>query len=359
MWQPEDVPTEGTTREAGRNTTAEHSGDPTRARGEDVRRARAGVRNAGVTFGARTSRRTAGDTWRNFVDRYGWRAYALPVLVVITVAALLTSGQVRKRIGVTDGGAHRVTAPPTAPTQLALKADQAGGNVNETALKAAALPPGPAYTMTGKGTYRELAGTSPKVGTGKLWRYSIDVENGVTGVDLTRFQDLVVRTLSDKRSWSGHGVALQRVDSGRVDFHVTLTSVMTVRKLCGYSIPVETSCYIQAGNTSPVSRVVFNVARWVRGATAYVGNTDLYRVYMVNHEDGHALGHNHAHQCLADGLAPSMMQQTFGLRSAKTGKFCQANPWPYPVDKAGGVVAGAPGAEQRDTSGNDEYGHGD
>ena len=80
---------------------------------------------------------------------------------------------------------------------------------------------------------------------------------------------------------------------------------------------------------------------------------------MINHEDGHALGHNHAHQCLPGGLAPVMMQQTFGLRSTKTGKFCQANPWPYPVDASGNPVAGLPGAEQGDTDGNDEYGHGD
>ena len=40
---------------------------------------------------------------------------------------------------------------------------------------------------------------------------------------------------------------LQRVDSGPVDFHVTLTSSMTVRNFCGYDIPIETSCYAPAG----------------------------------------------------------------------------------------------------------------
>ncbi len=74
---------------------------------------------------------------------------------------------------------------------------------------------------------------------------------------------------------------------------------------------------------------------------------------MINHEDGHALGHQHAHQCLPGGLAPVMMQQTIGLRSAATGKICQANPWPYPAG-----AAGAPGAEQPDTAANNEYGSG-
>ena len=66
---------------------------------------------------------------------------------------------------------------------------------------------------------------------------------------------------------------MQRVDSGAVDFHVTMTSSMTVRTFCGYSIPVETSCYAPAGsNGSPVNRVIFNDSRWVRGSTAYVGD---------------------------------------------------------------------------------------
>jgi hypothetical protein len=164
----------------------------------------------------------------------------------------------------------------------------------------------------------------------------------------------VEHVLEDSRSWSGHGVKLQRVDSGPIDFRVSLTSSITVRSLCGYTIHVETSCYIPAGDVSPVNRVVFNDSRWVRGATAYIGDLTTYREYMINHEVGHALGHEHAHQCLPGGLAPAMMQQTFGLRSAATGKMCEANPWPYPPG-----VKGAPGAEQPDTPQNDELGLGD
>ena len=51
------------------------------------------------------------------------------------------------------------------------------------------------------------------------------------------------------------------------------------------------------------------------------------------------------------GQAPVMMQQTFGLKSAETGKFCTANSWPYPPG-----VKGAPGAEQADTKQNSELG---
>jgi hypothetical protein len=330
----------------------------TKERPADVTRARDGVRNADVTYGKRPRRRSFAEAWRDFAHRYGWRAYALPALVIVTVAALMTTSEVAKkttRTAAAGGGASQRGAgsPPVASGSIPLKNDDpaASGAVNESVLKAAALPAGPAYTTRGDGTFRILKGTSPKVGQGRLYRYSIEVENGVTGIDLAQYQKLVVQTLSDPRSWSGHGVALQRVDSGPIDFHVSLTSALTVRKYCGYTIRAETSCYAPASGVSDVNRVVFNVARWVRGSAAYVGDLAAYRVYMINHEDGHALGHMHAHQCLPDGLAPVMMQQTFGLRSAASGKMCGANPWPYPPG-----VKGLPGAEQPDTPQNDEYG---
>ncbi len=70
---------------------------------------------------------------------------------------------------------------------------------------------------------------------------------------------------------------------------------------------------------------------------------------MINHEDGHALGHLHAHQCLSGGIAPVMMQQTIGLKNT-TGTFCQANPWPYPPG-----AADAPGVEAPDTPVNNQF----
>ncbi|MDQ2797361.1 MAG: DUF3152 domain-containing protein, partial [Actinomycetota bacterium] len=314
------------------NRYARREHDPS----DDVTAARANVRHAGVTYGSRDSRPQDLPWLRAFVHRYGWRAYALPVLVIVTVAALMTTTTASKQKDTRGAvaGAHGAgsSAPPVAGARIALKNDSKGANFDNTVLKAAALPPGAAYTTAGNGTFRVLHGTSPKVGSGQLYRYSIDIENGITGVDLTQFQNLVVTTLADSRSWSGHGVALERVDSGRIDFHVSLTSSMTVRKWCGYDIPVETSCYTRAdaNRNLDANRVIFNVSRWMRGSTAYLGDLATYRLYMVNHEDGHALGHNHAHQCLPDGLAPAMMQQTFGLRSATTNKLCQANPWPYP-----------------------------
>ncbi|MEO6700417.1 MAG: DUF3152 domain-containing protein [Jatrophihabitantaceae bacterium] len=284
--------------------------------------------------------------WRSFVDRYGWRAYALPALAAITVLAVFTtnSPKVRAAIG---GNAERITGhsatsstPPNAASDGQLKVDTPGAGSVSTALPALALPPGPAYTQLGRGSYTTVPGHSAVIGHGRLYKFSIEVENGITGVDPKAFAAVVMSALSDQRSWAGSAaggnqVAVQRVDSGAVDFHLSLVSAMTVRNLCGYSLPVETSCY-DGGD----SRVVLNVARWVRGAKAYASDLATYRIYAVNHEVGHALGHNHAHQCLKDGLAPVMMQQTIGDKTA-SGQICQANPWPFPKG-----ATDAPGAEQ-------------
>jgi hypothetical protein len=189
------------------------------------------------------------------------------------------------------------------------------------------------------------------IGSGTVHRYTIEVEGGITGIDLTAFADTVQQVLSDPKSWTaGKGVALERVDSGPVDFHITLTSSLTVRTLCGYDIPIETSCFCPQGQYgSPVNRVVLNDSRWVRGDPAYIGDLSAYRIYMINHETGHALGHLHAHQCLSDGAAPVMMQQTIGLKST-TGQLCSANPWPYPPG-----ATNAPGTEAPDTPVNNEF----
>ncbi len=261
---------------------------------------------------------------------------------MVTVLALFGSHspKVRQAIGVSGHGGNSghggSASPPNADPNRQLKVDQPGVGSMNTALPALALPPGPAYSQAGTGSFAVLPGTSKVIGKGKLYRFDIQVENGMTGIDTGQFTSIVMSSLSDPKSWTGTGqLALQRVASGPVDFHISLSSAMTVRDLCGYSLPVETSCY-DGGQ----SRVVLNIARWVRGAKAYSSDLATYRIYAVNHEVGHALGHNHAHQCLANGLAPVMMQQTIGDRSA-SGKICQANPWPYPKG-----ATDAPGAEQ-------------
>jgi hypothetical protein len=350
MWQPEDVVGDG------RGTSGSVL---QQARHEDV----AHARGAG---GHMPPRRPNG--FQRFARRYGWRAYALPILAIVSVLALLNLDG-----GGSSGGGGRntpqqappatndhpnaaatnqVVTPPVASGDNSIKVDTPGAHSLQQVEKSGALPQGGDYTTKGDGTFHVVAGTSAPVGAGQLYTYAVDVENGISGVDEKQFADEVQTVLSAKQSWAGHGdVTFQRVDKGDASFRVSLTSVDTDHTLCGYTIPVETSCYVTQGdNGADTNRVVLNVARWARGSMAYVGDLASYRIYMINHETGHAIGHEHAHQCLPGGEAPVMMQQTIGLKSATTGQLCTANPWPYPAG-----VAGTPGAEQADTDANSEY----
>lgn len=283
---------------------------------------------------------------KRFVARHGWRAYALPILVVLTVVAVISMTDAATPSTGAVGPAHHnptATGAPQAAPQSQLKSDGSAGSSSQVQASDA-LPDGAPYTVTGTGTFTVIPGTSPVVGTGgRLYKYTIAEEGGVTGVDMNDFATFAVTTLSDSRSWIHAGnVSLERVaDPAQADFQISLTSSMTIRTLCGYTIPVETSCY-----AASVKRVLINVARWVRGDLAYIGDLTAYHQELVNHEVGHALGHIHSHQCLADGLAPAMMQQTLGLKSI-TGQICQANPWPYPVG-----ATDAPGIEDPDTPQN-------
>lgn len=290
----------------------------------------------------------AGHSVRRFTARYGWRAYALPALVGITVVAL-ASGQSSSTptppaaLGSSStppAGGASASGPPMALGSSQLKVDLPGSKAQNEALAADALPAGEPFTEQGTGTFRVLPGSGPIIGVGTLHRYTVEVEDGVSGVDLSRFATTVDSVLADSASWTHRpGVALQRVDNGAVDFRVSITSSMTVRQLCGFELRIETSCWAPDHDR----RVALNVARWVRGDAAYVGDLAAYRTYMINHETGHALGHSHAHGCLAGGLAAVMMQQTITLKAAN-GTLCQANPWPFPKG-----AADAPGTEQAGT----------
>jgi hypothetical protein len=287
-----------------------------------------------MVFAGRSDRPPPGPL-RRFVRAWGWRAYALPVLTALTVLCGVdvangsTGGLPLVGTGSTTPAPQAATAPRTAepslpaPTPTGIYVDD-GGTGTARPLPATALPPGGPYTQRGGERYDTVPGTSKVYGSGPLHRFTVELEAGVTD-DGAAFAAAVERTLADPRSW-GHGGAasFQRIDSGVPDFRVTLTSSLTVRKLCGYDLPYETSCY-----NGDLARVVINDARWVRGAVAYKGNLALYRLYVINHEVGHALGHEHV-QCPRNGAqAPVMMQQTLGVATPGVGT-CRPNPYPFP-----------------------------
>lgn len=165
------------------------------------------------------------------------------------------------------------------------------------------------------GTVSVIPGTAAVAGTGPVRTFTIEVEDGLA-IDGACFATEVERVLFDERSWVGTGeVTWQRVDADP-DTRVILASPSTTDQLC---LPFQTngvfSCTIEQ------IRTVLNVGRWRTGAPDFLG-IEEYRIYLVNHEIGHALGHNHVGCPAAGAAAPVMMQQTKGVGA------CVANPWP-------------------------------
>jgi hypothetical protein len=160
-----------------------------------------------------------------------------------------------------------------------------------------------------------VPGTSPVFGSGPVRSFVVEVEGGLR-IDRLAFTARVERVLSRGRGWIKRGYAFRRVDSGRIDFRIALASRNLTDRLC---YPLITngifSCYMNG-------RAVLNRWRWRVGADSYGDDLRRYRIYMVNHEVGHALGFGHRSCPGAGRKAPVMMQQTKGVYP------CIANPWP-------------------------------
>ncbi|MFD1150554.1 DUF3152 domain-containing protein [Saccharothrix hoggarensis] len=284
---------------------------------------------------------------KGLIANYGWRIYAIPVLLVLTALVVLdttapTTGNDPGAGAPTDqaGDAAPITtpAPPEATEKPPVEIDLKN-------FPTAQLPDGPKFSEQGSGTFAVIPGTTAQAGTGKLYRYAIAIEDGVEPGDYGGDREAFARTidgfLSDPRSWVGTGTAaLQRVDSGDVDFTIALTTTNTAHAVCGFSIQFEASCWHRASG-----RVIINTARWVRGAKAYGNDISGYRTYAINHEVGHALGNGHVGCAVEGGFAPVMMQQSFGVANdyvaqlnsvpggdraavAADGKVCKPNPFP-------------------------------
>lgn len=289
------------------------------------------------------------------VRTYGWRIYALPVLLVLTALVLFDTvkdGPARAAGGEEPQGALATGAgdPPSGPPQ----ATELPVTPVDVHIPTAELPAGGPFTQTAAGAWHVVPGTGPRVGTGgRLFTYTVEIENGLDpatygGDEL--FAKLVDQTLADPRGWTGDGkVSVQRVDSGNPTMRISLTAPDTVHRpdKCGFAIRYETSCYRRAEQ-----RVLINVARWVRGALAFNGDMITYRQYAINHEVGHAFGNGHVGCATEGALAPVMMQQTLGVANnfiaelnkaevtrdpvVADGKTCKPNAWPNPQAKPGG-----------------------
>jgi hypothetical protein len=262
---------------------------------------------------------------RRFVRRYGWRAYAVPLLTIATLVALVDLA-ITLPAATSDAAGATTQAQVPSPEDLVTPSDpqptapaELDAGPAETPQVAGAEP----YVEQGAGPVSVVDGSSPVLGTGTLHRFLVEVEDGI-GVDGAAFAQAVETTLGDPRSWGNGGqMSFQRVGvaeatAGQYDFKVTLVSPGNMETYCpGVGTGGYTSC--RYGD-----RAVINLARWATAVPHYDGDIETYRLYVVNHEVGHVLGNGHRDCPGAGQLAPVMQQQTLGLQG------CAKNAWPYP-----------------------------
>jgi hypothetical protein len=181
-------------------------------------------------------------------------------------------------------------------------------------------PSAPPVPPAGSGRFATAGGGSGVVGSGRVYRYVVVVEDG-SGVAVDEFAAAVERTLADPRGWTAsRRWGFQRVSAGSSDVTVHLATPATTDRLCdraGVETGGEVSC--RGGRN-----IVINLKRWLLGVPWYSDALDEYRHMVLNHEVGHFLGHGHV-TCGRQGTpAPVMQRQTFGLEG------CVANAWPFP-----------------------------
>lgn len=146
--------------------------------------------------------------------------------------------------------------------------------------------------------------------------YAVRVEDGID-LDAEEVAGRIEEILADDRGWTAReDVAFEQVASGEdADFTISLASPPTADELC---LPAETG---GLWNCRVGEDVVLNSDRWQLMTPTY-DDLPAYRAYMVNHEVGHFLGHDHV-PCGGEGEpAPVMLQQSMGLDG------CEPNAWP-------------------------------
>ena len=257
--------------------------------------------------------------------RYQAILIAVVVLAVIGAGVVLvkhldiaraSSPGADQRVGVivdpsASVGPSAATIPSASPSAPPLVATQPVISLN--------IP----FPRSGPQTFHYATTTGPVLGTsGPIRHFRLAMESNIDVVSMTDFTAKVDETLGDPRSWiAGGKYRLQQVpSSSSYDFTIYLVTSNTTRHMCA---PLPTNGFTSCRQGS---HVVLNLDRYMTSVSGYrsaMVPLDTYRTYMINHEVGHALGHNHE-RCPAKGaLAPVMQQQTLGLHG------CVANAWPY------------------------------
>lgn len=214
---------------------------------------------------------------------------------------------------------------PTTPSTPASSTTSSTGTAAPTPTPSPTPTATPTVVRHGTGTFTTVAlpalANSAAPAGARLVRVAFQVENGI-GIDPAPVAQSIASTLLDRRGWEPTDrvrfefVTAAQLARGAVDITIRLASPDTVDRLCA---PLTTNGYTSCFANH---RAVLNAARWLTGVPYYKGHLGLYRIYMVNHEVGHGLGHGHE-QCPGAGRpAPTMQQQTLGMQG------CTINPWP-------------------------------
>ncbi len=283
--------------------------------------------------------------------QWGWRAYAIPVLLVLTVVIVADIFRTPEE-GFTD----------TSHTSSQSSSGKPGPVPGEDFLgefDAGDLPPGPDFPTESTGEFSDVTIAQEAVGRGTELpvTYSVEIETSV-GPGLVGGADAFAATVNsifaDSRGWIADPrysfEAVPRKDNPTMV--VQLVATKTAHEICGTSLEMEVSCYLSPQQEGDPGRVLISVARWVRGALAFSGDLGLYRQYVVNHEVGHGLGYAAHEPCPVDGgIAPIMMQQTLSVSNDELyemnpnevyrpdGKTCVPNGWPYTMGEGDAVAA--------------------
>lgn len=137
--------------------------------------------------------------------------------------------------------------------------------------------------------------------------YTTVVDSGVD-YDSKHFADEVAAYLADPDGWVSEGYTFVRSRSPSVVIHLSTPDYLG-KNGCRDS---QLSCAEMNGR-----HMYLNAMRWTDGAAPSKLELKDYRQYMVSHEMGHILGHDHV-TCPRDGApAPIMLQQTKGIGKCK------------------------------------------